>query len=45
MPRVPAGAELAANGWQENVGWLLTKSGTAMTFKAGKNRFDIELKK
>lgn len=44
MPRVPAGAEFIVWAWQEDIGYLLTKTGKKMTFKEGKNALDVELK-
>jgi hypothetical protein len=45
MPRVPAGAEVCVMGWHEEVGWLLTRTGKAADFRAGKNSLEIEMQK
>lgn len=44
IPRVPAGAEVTVIGWQHDIGWLLTNKGKQMTFKEGKNEFNIAVK-
>jgi hypothetical protein len=41
IPRAPAGTELIVFGWHEDTGYLLTKSGKAMTLKEGKNSLDV----
>ena len=47
IPQIPAGAEVSIIAWHEGVGWALPElgKGRAMTLKAGKNTFDIELKR
>jgi hypothetical protein len=42
MPRVPAGKEVIVWAWQEDIGYVLTKTGKKMTFKEGKNTVDLE---
>lgn len=41
IARVPAGAELYVWGWHEDIGYLLTKSGKAMTLKEGENTLEV----
>jgi hypothetical protein len=41
IARVPAGAELYVWGWHEDIGYLLTKSGKAMTLKEGENTLNV----
>jgi hypothetical protein len=41
IARVPAGAELYVWGWHEDIGYLLTKSGKAMTLKEGENTLAV----
>ena len=47
IPQVPAGAEVSVIAWHEGTGWALPElgKGRATTLKAGKNTFDIELKR
>jgi hypothetical protein len=45
IPRVPAGGEVTVFAWQEDTGFLLTKTGKKMTLKEGKNTLDTGAKK
>jgi hypothetical protein len=37
IPRVPAGAEVTFMGWHEAIGYIESKDGRKLTFKAGEN--------
>lgn len=43
IPRVPVGMEVRVQAWHEDVGWLLTTEGKAMTLQQGKNVLDFEV--